>query len=161
MLYTMSQKSNFNQNNFKEILNMAIQYTLSILKPDATLRNITGKVNSLIENSGLEIVAQKMLRLTEEQAKHFYAIHSERPFFSSLVSSMISGPIVVQVLKGENAIIKYRDIMGATNPAEAEPGTIRKEFSLDIEANTVHGSDSLENAATEISFFFAKIEIVK
>ncbi len=140
---------------------MTIQYTLSILKPDATARNITGKVNALIEASGLEIVAQKMIQLTKEQAEGFYAIHSARPFFASLVSSMTSGPVVVQVLKGEDAIARYRDVMGATNPADALPGTIRKEYSVDIEANTVHGSDSAENAATEIAFFFTKNDIVK
>lgn len=140
---------------------MSIQYTLSILKPDATQRNITGKVNTLIEASGLEIAAQKMLHLTEEQAKKFYAIHSERPFFASLIETMTSGPVIVQVLKGEDAIAKYRDVMGATNPNEAAAGTIRKEYSLDIEANTVHGSDSVENAANEIEFFFEKSEICK
>jgi nucleoside-diphosphate kinase len=137
------------------------EYTLSILKPDAVARNLTGKVNLMIEGAGLEIAAQKMLHLTENQAKAFYAIHSARPFFASLVSSMTSGPVVVQVLKGENAVNKYREVMGATNPSEALPGTIRKEYSVDIEANTVHGSDSIENAATEIAFFFSKSEIVR
>jgi nucleoside-diphosphate kinase len=140
---------------------MSVEYTLSILKPDAVERNITGKVNAMIENSGLEIAAQKMLHLTQEQAEGFYAVHSQRPFFSSLVKSMTSGPVVVQVLKGENAVSRYRDVMGATNPADAAEGTIRKEFSVDIEANTVHGSDSLENAANEISFFFTESEIVR
>jgi nucleoside-diphosphate kinase len=140
---------------------MSMEYTLSILKPDAVQRNITGKVNAMIETAGLEIAAQKMLHLTEDQAKGFYAIHSHRPFFASLVSSMTSGPVVVQVLKGENAVAKYRDVMGATNPADAAAGTIRKEYSVDIEANTVHGSDSLENAKTEISFFFNSSDIVR
>lgn len=138
-----------------------MQYTLSIMKPDATQRNITGKVNSIIEEAGLEIVAQKMLKLSENQAKDFYAVHSARPFYNSLVESMTSGHVIAQVLKGENAVAKYRDIMGATNPADALPGTIRKELAIDIEANTVHGSDSIENAEKEINFFFSKIEIVK
>ena len=140
---------------------MSIQYTLSILKPDAVERNITGKVNSMIEAAGLEIAAQKMIHLSQEQAKGFYAVHSERPFFGSLVESMTRGPVVVQVLKGEDAVAKYREVMGATNPKDALPGTIRKEYSVDIEANTVHGSDSLENAEIEINFFFDKTEIVK
>ena len=138
-----------------------MQYTLSIIKPDATQRNITGKVNSIIEEAGLEIVAQKMLKLSENQAKDFYAVHSARPFYNSLVESMTSGHVIAQVLKGENAVAKYRDVMGATNPADALPGTIRKELAIDIEANTVHGSDSIENAEKEINFFFSKIEIVK
>ncbi len=138
-----------------------MQYTLSIIKPDATQRNITGKVNSIIEAAGLEIVAQKMIKLSENQAKDFYAVHSARPFYNSLVESMTSGHVIVQVLKGENAVAKYRDVMGATNPSDALPGTIRKELAIDIEANTVHGSDSIENAEIEINFFFSKIEIVK
>ena len=139
---------------------MAIEYTFSIIKPDVTERNLTGKVNSYLENAGLQIVAQKMLKLTEAQAKEFYAEHSERPFFNSLISYMISAPVVLQVLKGENAIIKNRDIMGATNPSEAKSGTIRKDFAKDIEANSIHGSDSAESAQREINYFFTKEEIV-
>lgn len=138
-----------------------MQYTLSIIKPDAITRNITGKVNAIIEQAGLEIVAQKMIKLTEDQAKAFYGVHSHRPFYSSLVNSMITGPVIVQVLKGVDAIAKYRDVMGATNPVDAAAGTIRKELAVDIEENTVHGSDSIENASIEISFFFSKTEIVK
>jgi nucleoside-diphosphate kinase len=139
---------------------MAIEYTFSIIKPDVTERNLIGKVNSYLENAGLQIVAQKMLKLTEAQAKEFYAEHSERPFFNSLISYMMSAPVVLQVLKGENAIIKNRDIMGATNPSEAKSGTIRKDFAKDIEANSIHGSDSAESAQREINYFFAKEEIV-
>jgi nucleoside-diphosphate kinase len=139
---------------------MAIEYTFSIIKPDVTERNLTGKVNSYLENAGLQIVAQKMLKLTEAQAKEFYAEHSERPFFNSLISYMMSAPVVLQVLKGENAIIKNRDIMGATNPSEAKSGTIRKDFAKDIEANSIHGSDSAESAQREINYFFTKEEIV-
>ena len=139
---------------------MAVEKTLSILKPDATSRNITGKINALIENHGLTIIAQKRIKLTEESAGKFYSVHKERPFFNDLIKFMISGPVVVQVLKGNNAVKKYREIMGATNPDEAEEGTIRKEFAESIEANSVHGSDSLENAHNEISFFFANIELV-
>ncbi|MDP4709481.1 MAG: nucleoside-diphosphate kinase [Rickettsiaceae bacterium] len=139
---------------------MTIEYTFSIIKPDATERNLTGKVNSYLEGAGLQIVAQKMVKLTDAQAKEFYAEHSKRPFFNSLISYMTSAPVVLQVLKGENAIVKNRDIMGATNPAEANPGTIRKDFAKDIEANSIHGSDSAESAQREINFFFAKEEIV-
>lgn len=139
---------------------MTIEYTFSIIKPDATERNLTGKVNSYLEGAGLQIVAQKMVKLTDAQAKEFYAEHSERPFFNSLISYMTSAPVVLQVLKGESAIVKNRDIMGATNPAEANPGTIRKDFAKDIEANSIHGSDSPESAQREINFFFAKEEIV-
>jgi nucleoside-diphosphate kinase len=139
---------------------MAVERTLSILKPDATRRNLTGKINAKFEEKGLRIVAQKRLRLTKEQAEGFYAVHKERPFFNDLVSFMISGPVVVQVLEGENAVAANRDIMGATNPANAAPGTIRKEFAESIEANSVHGSDSLENAKTEIAYFFKPEEIV-
>ena len=139
---------------------MALERTLSIIKPDATRRNLTGRINAKFEEAGLRIVAQKRLRLTEAQAGAFYAVHKERPFFNSLVEFMTSGPVVVQVLEGENAIAKNREVMGATNPANAAPGTIRKEFAESIEANSVHGSDSPENAATEIAFFFAGIEIV-
>ena len=139
---------------------MAIQRTLSILKPDATERNITGKVNTFFESKGLKIVAQKRLRLSKEQAQAFYAVHKERPFYGELVDYMISAPVVVQVLEGENAVLANREIMGATNPANADAGTIRKELAESIERNTVHGSDSLENAANEIKFFFSDLEIV-
>lgn len=138
-----------------------LEYTLSIIKPDATKRNITGKINSYLESAGLEIVAQKRIRLTKEQAESFYDIHRARPFFASLVESMTAGPVIVQVLKGENAVSKNREVMGATNPSDAAEGTIRKDFAESIEANSVHGSDSAENAATEISFFFKKEEIVE
>lgn len=134
--------------------------TFSIIKPDATERNITGKVNAIIEAAGLRIVAQKRIHLTQEQAEGFYAVHAERPFFNDLVKFMISGPVVVQVLEGEDAVAKYRAVMGATNPANAEAGTIRKELALDIERNTAHGSDSDENALIEINFFFEPVEIV-
>ncbi len=140
---------------------MATEYTLSIIKPDATSRNLTGKINSKFESAGLKIVAQKMVQLSEKMAGDFYAVHRQRPFFSDLVKFMISGPVVIQVLKGENAVLKNREIMGATNPDNAEVGTIRKEFALSIEANSVHGSDSIENAQTEIAFFFSKSEIVE
>jgi nucleoside-diphosphate kinase len=139
--------------------NMAIERTLSILKPDATRRNLTGKINARLEERSLRIVAQKRLRLDTATAEQFYAVHAERPFFRDLVTFMISGPVVVQVLEGENAVAANRDIMGATNPANAAPGTIRKDFAESIEANSVHGSDSLENANREISFFFAETEI--
>lgn len=138
---------------------MAIERTLSIIKPDATRRNLTGKINAKFEEAGLRIVAQKRLRLSEAQAGEFYAVHRERPFYNDLVAFMTSGPVVVQVLEGENAVARNREIMGATNPANAAPGTIRKEFAESIEANSVHGSDSAENAAVEIAFFFAGIEI--
>ncbi len=139
---------------------MNIQQTLSILKPDVTRRNLTGKVNAKIEEAGLRILAQKRLHLSKSQAQQFYAVHAERSFFNDLCEFMCAGPSVVQVLEGENAVARYRDIMGATNPANANPGTIRHEFAESIEANSVHGSDSLENAAIEIGFFFSKIEIV-
>ena len=139
---------------------MAVERTLSIIKPDATRRNLTGKINAKFEEAGLRIVAQKRLHLSEAQAGAFYAVHAARPFYKDLVSFMISGPVVVQVLEGENAVARNREIMGATNPANAAPGTIRKEFAESIEANSVHGSDSAENAATEIAFFFAGTEIV-
>jgi nucleoside-diphosphate kinase len=138
---------------------MAIERTLSIIKPDATRRNLTGKINARFEERGLRIVAQKRLRLDTATAEQFYAVHAERPFFRDLVTFMISGPVVVQVLEGENAVAANRDIMGATNPANAAPGTIRKDFAESIEANSVHGSDSLENASREIGFFFAETEI--
>jgi len=139
---------------------MAVQRTFSIIKPDATKRNITGKVNAKIEEAGLRIVAQKRLRLSKEQAGGFYAVHKERPFYNDLVEFMMSGPVVVQVLEGENAIKAYRDVMGATNPADADAGTIRAEFAESIDANTVHGSDAPETAAEEIKFFFTDDEIV-
>ncbi len=139
---------------------MAVEQTLSILKPDATRRNLTGKINAKFEEAGLAIVAQKRLQLSDAQAGKFYEVHKERPFYKDLVSFMTSGPVVVQVLQGENAVQKNRDIMGATNPANAEPGTIRKEFAESIEANSVHGSDSLENAKIEIAYFFSGTEIV-
>ena len=135
---------------------MSKEQTLSIIKPDATSRNITGQVNSIIEKSGLKIIGQKRIKLTKETAGKFYEVHKERPFFEDLVSFMVSGPVIVQVLQGENAVALYRKVMGATNPKEAEIGTIRKEFALSIEANSVHGSDSIENAKKEISFFFSE-----
>ena len=138
---------------------MAIERTLSIIKPDATRRNLTGAINDRFERNGLRIVAQKRLRLTREIAERFYAVHAARPFFQSLVDFMSSGPVVVQVLEGEDAVAKNRDVMGATNPAQAASGTIRKDFAESIEANSVHGSDSPENAAQEIAFFFSEIEI--
>ena len=139
---------------------MAMQRTFSIIKPDATKRNITGQVNAMIEETGLRIVAQKRLQLTKDQAGGFYAVHKERPFYNDLVSFMMSGPVVVQVLEGENAIAKYREVMGATNPADADAGTIRATFAESIDANTVHGSDAPETAAEEIKFFFSDDEIV-
>ena len=138
---------------------MAVERTLSIIKPDATRRNLTGKINARFEEAGLRIVAQKRIRLTKEQAEKFYEVHAERSFFNELVAFMTSGPVVVQVLEGENAVQRNRDIMGATNPANAAPGTIRRDFAESIEANSVHGSDSPENAAVEIAFFFSGIEI--
>ena len=139
---------------------MSIEQTLSIIKPDATKRNLTGKINSKLEDSGLKIIAQKRILLSKTQAEDFYKVHQERPFYNDLVKFMISGPVVVQVLEGENAVSKNREIMGSTNPDEADDGTIRKEFALSLEANSVHGSDSLENAKIEISFFFSQIELV-
>lgn len=139
---------------------MVVQNTLSIIKPDATRRNLTGKINAKIEDSGLRIVAQKRISLTKEQAQKFYAVHSERPFYNDLVDFMTSGPVIVQVLKGEDAVVKYREVMGATNPANADAGTIRAEYAESIEANSVHGSDSEENAAIEVGFFFSQSEIV-
>ena len=139
---------------------MALQRTFSIIKPDATRRNLTGAINDRLEKAGLRIVAQKRLHLSKAQAEAFYGVHRERPFFGSLVEFMTSGPVVVQVLEGEDAVAKYRDVMGATNPANAAAGTIRKDFAESIEANSVHGSDSAENAAIEIAFFFAGTEIV-
>ena len=139
---------------------MSIEQTLSIIKPDATKRNLTGKIISKLEASGLRVIAQKRILLSKTQAEDFYRVHQERPFYGDLVKFMISGPVVVQVLEGENAVSKNREVMGATNPAEAEEGTIRKEFAVSLEANSVHGSDSLENAKIEISFFFSQIELV-
>ena len=140
---------------------MNIQRTLSIIKPDATKRNLIGKILSKLEDSGLKIIAQKKIQLTENQAQEFYKVHEERPFYHDLVRFMISGPVVVQVLEGDDAVAKNREVMGATNPEDAKDGTIRKEFAESLEANSVHGSDSTENAKIEISFFFSKIEIVK
>ena len=139
---------------------MAIERTLSIIKPDATRRNLTGQINARFEEAGLRIVAQRRVRLTLEQAQGFYAVHRERAFFDDLCGFMISGPVVVQVLEGEDAIAKNREIMGATNPANADDGTIRKDFAESIEANSVHGSDALETAVQEISYFFSALDIV-
>lgn len=139
---------------------MAIEKTLSILKPDAVKNNITGNINSYIEQSGLKITAQKMMLLTKKQAGLFYEIHKDRPFFGELVEFMTSGSVIVQVLVGENAVSKYRQIMGATDPKQADKGTIRGDFADDISENRVHGSDSLENAHKEIAFFFAECELV-
>lgn len=138
---------------------MTIQRTFSILKPDATRRNLTGAINARFEEKGLRIVAQKRIHMSETMAKEFYGVHKDRPFFADLVKFMTSGPVVVQVLEGENAVLKNREIMGATNPANADAGTIRKDFAESIEANSVHGSDSEENAAIEIAYFFAGNEI--
>ena len=134
--------------------------TFSIIKPDATRRNITGAVNAMIEQAGLRIVAQKRIQMTKQQAEKFYEVHKERPFFNDLVSFMTSGPVVVQVLEGDDAVPRYRAVMGATNPAEADEGTIRKQFAESIEANSVHGSDSNENAVIEIAHFFGDDDIV-
>jgi nucleoside-diphosphate kinase len=139
---------------------MAVTRTFSIIKPDATRRNLTGAVTKMLEEAGLRVVASKRIQMTREQAEGFYAVHKERPFFGELVDFMISGPVVVQVLEGEDAVKRNRDVMGATNPAEAADGTIRKEYALSIGENTVHGSDSEENAKIEIEFFFSEDEIV-
>jgi nucleoside-diphosphate kinase len=139
---------------------MTVQHTFSIIKPDATERNLTGAVNAVIEKAGLRIVAQKRIHMTREQAGTFYAVHKERPFFGELVDFMVSAPVIVQVLKGNNAIAKYRDVMGATNPANAAEGTIRKLFAKSVGENTVHGSDAPETAALEIAQFFSGNEIV-
>lgn len=139
---------------------MATERTFSILKPDATRRNLTGKIVAKLEEAGLRVVAQKRVQLSKAQAEGFYAVHKARPFFNDLCAFMISGPVVLQVLEGENAVAKNREVMGATNPANAADGTIRKEFAESIEANSVHGSDSAENAATEIAYFFSECEIV-
>lgn len=139
---------------------MAVERTLSIIKPDATRRNLTGKIVAKFEDAGLRVIASRRTRLSTAQAEAFYAVHAARPFYRSLVDFMTSGPVVVQVLEGEGAIAKNRDVMGATNPANAAPGTIRKEFAESIEANSVHGSDAPETAANEIHFFFSDLEIV-
>lgn len=139
---------------------MALERTFSILKPDATRRNLTGAVNALIEKNGLRIVAQRRIQMSQAQAEKFYEVHKERPFFGELVEFMTSAPVVVQVLEGENAVAKYREVMGATNPDNADAGTIRKEFAVSVGENTVHGSDSLENAGIEIAQFFKDEDIV-
>jgi nucleoside-diphosphate kinase len=146
--------------NAPETTAMAIERTFSIIKPDATRRNLTGKINAKLEEAGLAIVAQRRVLLTQAQAEEFYGVHRARPFFAGLVNFMTSGPVVLQVLQGEDAVALNRKIMGATDPKKADPGTIRAEFAEDIEANSVHGSDSAENAATEIAFFFKPEEIV-
>jgi nucleoside-diphosphate kinase len=139
---------------------MAIERTFSILKPDATRRNITGHINAMIEKAGLRIVAQKRVKMTREQAETFYAVHNERPFFDKLIERITSGPVIVQVLEGENAIARYRDVLGATDPAQATPGTIRKEFGLSVGENSAHGSDGPETAVAEIAQWFSGNEIV-
>ncbi|MBT4922535.1 MAG: nucleoside-diphosphate kinase [Rickettsiales bacterium] len=139
---------------------MMTQRTFSIIKPDATKRNLTGKINSIFEDNGLRIIAQRRIKLSKAQAEEFYAVHSARPFFNSLVEFMTSGPVVVQVLEGDNAVTKNRDLMGATNPEDAAEGTVRKLYAESIEANSVHGSDSAENAANEIKYFFSNEQIV-
>jgi nucleoside-diphosphate kinase len=138
---------------------MTIERTLSIIKPDATRRNLTGAINNRFEKAGLRIVAQKRIRLSQTQAERFYEVHAERPFYRDLVAFMSSGPVIVQVLEGEDAVALNREVMGATNPANAAPGTIRNDFAESIEANSVHGSDSPQTAAREIAFFFSTIEI--
>lgn len=138
---------------------MALERTFSIIKPDATARNLTGQVNAMIEGAGLRIIGQRRIQMTEAQAKRFYEVHAERPFYGELVEFMTSGPVVVQVLEGENAVVKYREVMGATNPAEAAEGTIRKSVAKSIGENSVHGSDSAENAAIEIAQFFSEADI--
>lgn len=139
---------------------MAVERTLSIIKPDATARNLTGKINAFFEEGGLRIVAQKRVRLSKEQAQKFYAVHAERAFYDELCEYMVSAPVVVQVLEGESAVTRNREIMGATNPANAADGTVRKSVGLNVQENSVHGSDSPENAAKEIAFFFSECEIV-
>jgi len=138
---------------------MALERTLSIIKPDAVAKNVVGEIYSRFEKTGLKVIAAKMKHLSKAEAEGFYAVHRERPFFSALVEFMISGPVMVQVLQGDNAVLKHRDIMGATNPKDAAPGTIRADFADSIDANAVHGSDSLENAANEIAYFFASTEV--
>ena len=135
------------------------QRTFSIIKPDATKRNLTGKINAVIEGAGLRIIAQRRIQMTEGQAKRFYEVHKDRPFYGELVATMTSAPVVVQVLEGENAVARYREVMGATNPEQAAEGTIRKLFALNVGENSVHGSDSLENAAIEIAQFFSEADI--
>jgi len=139
---------------------MAIERTFSIIKPDATRRNLTGRINAVFEENGLRIIGQKRLWMSRQHAKTFYAVHAERPFYNDLVNFMVSGPVVVQVLEGDDAVAKHRELMGATDPKKADPGTIRAEFAESIEANSVHGSDSVETAATEIAYFFAGYELV-
>ena len=139
---------------------MTLQRTFSIIKPDATKRNLTGAINAMIESAGLRIIAQKRIHMTREQAETFYGVHAERAFFNDLVNFMISEPVVVQVLEGENAIVKYREVMGATNPENADEGTIRKVYAESVEANSVHGSDAPETATEEISYFFSGVEII-
>jgi nucleoside-diphosphate kinase len=139
---------------------MTIQQTLSILKPDATRRNLTGKINAMIEEAGFQIIAQRRVHLSRRDAQRFYAVHKDRPFFGELVEQMVSAPVVVQVLARENAVAAYRELMGATNPAQAADGTIRKAHALNIGENSVHGSDSSENAAREVAFFFAECDIL-
>jgi nucleoside-diphosphate kinase len=138
---------------------MTVERTLSIIKPDAVAKNYIGKINTKFEDAGLQIIAARMLQLSREQAEGFYEVHKARPFFKDLVEFMISGPVLVQVLEGENSVLKNREIMGATNPKDAAPGTIRKEFATSIDENSVHGSDSLDNAKTEVAFFFKPEEI--
>ena len=138
---------------------MSVERTISIIKPDAVAKNVIGEIYSRFEKAGLQIIASKMKHLSQKEAQGFYAVHSERPFFNDLVAFMTSGPVVVQLLEGENAVAKHRDLMGATNPKEAAPGTIRADFAESIDANAVHGSDSLENAAIETAYFFAATEI--
>ena len=138
-----------------------IERTLSIIKPDATVRDISGKINSKFEEAGLKIIAQKRLLMTDNQVRAFYKVHSERPFFESLINFMTSGPVIAQVLEGESAVLKNREVMGATDPKNAAPGTVRREYALDIERNSVHGSDSLEAAEKEVSFFFSQLEIIR
>jgi nucleoside-diphosphate kinase len=140
---------------------MAIEFTLSIIKPDAVAKSVIGQIYTRFENAGLNIVAARMAHLTREEAEGFYAVHKERPFFNALVNFMISGPVIIQALQGENAVAKHRDLMGATNPKEAAAGTIRADFADSIDANAVHGSDSAENAAQEIAFFFKPQDICK
>jgi nucleoside-diphosphate kinase len=137
-----------------------IQRTFSIIKPDAVNRNLQGAILKMIQDAGLKILAMKMIRMTKKQAEGFYAVHKERPFFDSLTDFMCSGPVVVSVLEGENAVSRYREVMGATNPADADKGTIRRTYALDIEKNSVHGSDAPETAAVEIAYFFNQLEIV-
>jgi nucleoside-diphosphate kinase len=138
-----------------------IERTLSIIKPDATIRDISGKINSKFEEAGLKIIAQKRLLMTDNQVRAFYEVHSKRPFFESLINFMTSGPVIAQVLEGEGAVLKNREVMGATDPEDAAPGTVRSEYALDIERNSVHGSDSLEAAEKEVSFFFSRLEIIR